>query len=63
MKTLFYTKNKENIMEERINCKWMEYFENYDENEKYLCHFNIDSKYVDVNKDCANCPYYEKNED
>ena len=50
-------------MEERIDCKWMEYFENYDENEKYLCHFNIDSKYVDVNKDCANCPYYEKNED
>jgi hypothetical protein len=48
-------------MEDRTDCKWMEYFENYDEKEKYLCHLTVDSKYVNHDKDCANCPYYEKN--
>ena len=54
---------KEGIMKERIDCKWMEYFENYEEKEKYLCHLNVDSKYVDVHKDCENCPFYENNEE
>jgi hypothetical protein len=44
----------------RTDCKWMETFENYEEHERYLCHLTIDSKYVNLEKDCKNCPSYEK---
>ena len=50
-------------MEDRTDCKWMEYFENYDEKEKYLCHFDVDSKYVNMNEVCMKCPHYEKSND
>lgn len=44
----------------RKDCKWMEYFENYEENQKYLCHLNVSSKYVNFENNCKNCPHYEK---
>lgn len=48
-------------MEDNIckDCKWMEVFENY-EDKKYLCHLNVDSKYVNYETDCKNCKFYEK---
>ena len=48
-------------MEENIRkvCKWMEVFDSYETN-KYLCHLNVDSKYVKFEENCKNCPHYEK---
>lgn len=47
----------------RTNCKWMEVFENYEENKRYLCHLTIDSKYVNLEEHCKNCPHYEKSDE
>ena len=44
----------------RTNCKWMEVFENYEENKRYLCHLTIDSKYVKLKKYTEFTIYFQK---
>lgn len=42
------------------DCKWIEIFENYSDEEKYLCHQDVNTKRINSENNCKNCPFYEK---
>lgn len=52
-------------MDNRKDCKWIEILMNVygDKIEKCLCHLDPESKRVDLEHDCKDCPYYIKEED
>lgn len=53
------------MQDNRKNCKWAEVITNYygDRIEKVYCHLKPESKKVDLEKDCKNCPNYAVEED
>jgi hypothetical protein len=52
-------------MDNKKNCKWIEIFMNPygDKIEWCICHLNPQSKKVDLEHDCKDCPHYLKEED
>ncbi len=47
-------------MDNRKDCRWVEILRNAygDRIENVFCHLKPESKKVDLEKDCANCPHY-----